>query len=161
MSQKTLEKLVLALMVLIVLIILFLVRSAGNIVFSLVLAGVVIGLPFWLGSLVRYRLTPAIDSLNSDDQLEDFPLYLRILIWAFVGIVLSLAWSYLVPLSFGLPLFYSRIAAVIGWKSLNMADGVWQYGWSIAFLAQYVMNLLMGFFSSDDTDFNDRFDYRD
>ena len=65
----------------------------------------------------------------------------------------------MVPAIFSLPLWIGRLAQMIGWKSLFGADGVWQFGWLILFLIQYLIDFGVGFMLSSDTDFEERFDY--
>lgn len=162
MSQKTLERIVVGIISVSTLIVLLFVRSLGNVVFSLALLVALVVPPFMVGTYVRFYLTPAIDSINQPEgRYEDFPLYIRVLIWIFVGLVMSWAWSYLVPFTFDLPLYFGRVAAEIGWKSLRAADGVWQYGWAIIFFVQYVVNLLFSIMFSQSEDFEDAFEYRD
>ena len=167
-TQESLQRAILGVMAVLVLVMMVVLRELGNLILSIAFLLVLVVWPFWNGSLVRYKLIPYLDSLNEpkDEEgvrhksTEDFPLWLRVLIWAFVGIFMSGLWTIIVPGIFSLPLWISRLAQMIGWKSLFAADGVWQFGWFIVFLVQYLLNFFAGFATSNDTEFYERFEYR-
>ncbi|OGD83990.1 hypothetical protein A2572_00465 [Candidatus Collierbacteria bacterium RIFOXYD1_FULL_40_9] len=168
LDQKTLERIVLGIVGAFALLLLVLRPVLGDIVFSLAMVVVLVVLPFWSDSLIRFRFIPWLDSLNENKdetlkpryerQTEDFSLWIRVTIWAFLGLLLAWIWSYAVPALFGLPLWLGRLAGAIGWKSVHASDGVWQYGWMITFVACYLVDFFAGllFLSSS---FADRFKY--
>lgn len=170
MTQKTLERIVLGVILAVALVVLFFMHELLNWLVSVVLAVAILLLPFWVDTLIRFKFIPFIDSLNESGNgeggrrgyYEDFPLWLRVLIWVFLGIVLTLSWSIIVPALFDLHLWLGRLAMSIGWRSIRTADGVWQWGWSVIFIGCYLVNFVAGqLISPRETDFTDRFDYPD
>lgn len=167
MSQKKLESIILGVVVFFALLILVTRPILGDVVLSIGLFLVLIVPPFWVDSLIRFKFIPWLDSLNEnkeelaknryDRQTEDFALWIRVTIWAFLGVLLAWIWSYFVPGVFALPLWIGRLAGAIGWKSLLSSDGVWQYGWMIVFLVQYLIDFFAGLMMS--SDFKERFKY--
>lgn len=164
LTQENLQRTILGVMIFCVLVAIFVLRNVSNIALSIFLGLVIVVLPFWLDSLVRYRVIPWLDTLNESPESrrgdsDDFPLWLRVLIWAFLGIIMASAWTFVVPFIFGLHLWLGRIALAIGWKAFALTDVAWQYGWLIVFLVQYVVSFGVGFMTSDDNVLEDRFAY--
>ena len=161
-DQMTLQKNVIRVMFALLVIFMIISRNMLNLVSFIVIGSSIIALPFWLDSLIRYHFTPWIDSLNiPNGRYDDFPLSMRVLIWAFLGFILSFLWSWIIPLLLGLPLWIGRLISYMGWHSLQMNDWRWQYGWMIAFLVQYLVNFGAGAAAGEETDIEQRFDYPD
>lgn len=161
MQQKDLQKRLIWAMVILGVVEMILIKSFGNLVLTIFFAAVILIWPFWLDSLTRFKLIPLLDSLNVSNSKygEDFPFWMRVTIWVFVGIAGSALWTVIVPVIFSLPLWIGRIAVdTIGWHSFRFY-GSWQYGWMIAFLMQYLINFIAGWMSNDSDDFSERFDY--
>ncbi len=106
----------------------------------------------------RYLYIPWLDSQNEkkpfnneeDDQprqqqpkREYFPIWLRVSLWFFVGLVLAYGWSYFVPYILTLPFSFGRIAKATGWGIFSSYDEVWQYGWLFVFMVQYIVTLII------------------
>lgn len=160
MSQSNLQNLILGIIVAFIVVTALFSSFFRNALFAGVLGLGLLLLPFLLDPFVRHRITPWLDSLNeSSRSTEEFPLWLKILIWAFLGIVLAFAWSHLAPFVLGLPLWLGRIAVSIGWKSLAVTDGAWQFGWTLQFLVSYLLSFIVGWFMSDFDYLDDRFEY--
>ncbi len=157
MSQKTLERVIWGSIGSFVLGAFLLSDVLRNVLFLLVLLAIFAVLPFWVDSLVRYKFIPFIDSLNTGpDRHEDLKVLLRILIWGFLGVVMALSWWYIVSIVFGLNLWFGRILMAIGCKSLAMTHEVWQWGWFLVFLLQFLI-LFFGWIYDIGTD--DRSNY--
>ncbi|OGD83988.1 hypothetical protein A2572_00455 [Candidatus Collierbacteria bacterium RIFOXYD1_FULL_40_9] len=160
-TQMELQKWIVWLMIAIGVALMIVLRSFGNLVLSIFFGLVIVILPFWLDSLVRFKFIPFLDSLNKPESRydEDFPLWLRVAIWAFVGITSAAIWTVLVPLIFALPLWIGSISRYLfglerlGWR-------YWQWGWMIAFLIQYLINFFAGYMLNNyEHSLEDRFEY--
>lgn len=171
-SQKDLERVVIVVIATFVVLALIAFRGLGNAVASLALFVILLVSPFYCDSQTRFKLIPWLDSLNETKEeqnvdgysrnTDDFPLWIRVTIWVFLGFVGAVAWSYIVPFIIGLPLWLSRLMGAAGWKSLASSDGVWQWGWAVVFLVSYLIDFFVGFINeSYDPKFSDRFKYPD
>lgn len=157
MTQKQLQYIVLGLIGVAVFAAILMFDRLRDGLFSLVLALIILIVPFWSDSLIRYKLIPFIDSLNTvEEQYNNFPAWMRVIMWAFFGIVVAIAWSYLMPVLVGLPFAFGRIAIALGAKTSGMSDNIWQWGWVIIFLIQYFINFFVGWMVN-----SSRFDYPD
>lgn len=159
-TQMQLEKWIKWSMVAIGIVLMLTLRSFGNLVLTIFFGLFIIAFPFWLDSLVRFKFIPYLDSLSNDEvNDEEFSIGFRVWIWSFIGITMSAIWTVIVPLIFMLPLWIGRIAhGLFGVESMRL--GVWQYGWMIIFLLQYLIDFYVGFMLRDDEgELSDRFEY--
>lgn len=161
MLQTDLEKRIMWTMIVLGVILMIVIRSFGNLVLSIFFGLTIVFFPFWLDTLVRFKLIPYLDSLNISNSRfdEEFPIGLKVLIWAFVGVAGSALWTVIVPLVFSLPLWVGSVARnLLGWESFRFF-GTWHYGWMIAFLIQYIVNFFGGSVVGEESDISDRFEY--
>ena len=159
-TQMELAKRVKWAMMFIVLVAMILIRPFGNLVLSLLFGAFIVAFPFWLEKFVRTKAIPYIDSLNRSETRynEDFPVELRVTIWAFVGVVIGAFWTILVPLIFVLPLWVNWIARNI-FSFERFSWGYWHWGWLVTFLLQYAVGFIAGWFNNEYDSFEDRFEY--
>lgn len=159
-TQMELEKRAKWAMILITLVAMILIRNFGNLVLTVFFGVFIVAFPFWLEKFIRTKAIPYLDSLNRSETKyrEDFPIDLRITIWAFVGVIVAAFWTVLVPGVFVLPLWISWIAR--GWFGFErLGWGHWQWGWMVAFLFQYLIGFVVGWFKNEYDSFEDRFEY--
>lgn len=160
-TQMELQKWIVWIMVVIGIVAMVLLRNFGNLVLTLFFGLLIVIFPFWLDSQVRFKLVPFLDSLNKTDTRysEDFPLWFRVTVWAFIGIIMSAVWTVLVPLVLALPLWIGWLARHV-FKLERLGWGYWQYGWMIAFLVQYLVDFFAGYFFNEyETSLEDKFEY--
>ncbi len=166
MTQQKLQYWILGFMAVVVVVGLFFLRDVRIVSLSILIALFLVLLPFRWDPFVRSLFTPFIDSINEriaakkSERItsDNFPLWMRVMIWAFMGIVMSLVWSWLAPTLLSLPLPIGKLAMDAGWKTLAATDGKWQYVWTLVFLGQYLANFFIGIMKSFDT-FKNHFRY--
>lgn len=159
-TQMQLEKRAKWAMFVITLIAMVLLRNFGNLVLTVFFGLFIVAFPFWLEKFIRTKAIPYLDSLNRSETKyrEDFPTELRVTIWVFVGVIAAAFWTVLVPAIFVLPLWISWVArSWFGFERLGW--GHWQWGWMVAFLLQYIINFIAGWFQNEYDSFEDRFEY--
>ena len=159
-TQMELEKRLKRAMVVIVLVAMVFLRDFGNLMLTVFFGLFIVVFPFWLEKIVRTKAIPYLDSFNRSETKyrEDFPTELRITIWAFTAVITAAFWSVLIPAIFVLPLWISWIArSWFGFERLGW--GNWQWGWMVAFLLQYIVSFIAGWFQNEYDSFEDRFEY--
>lgn len=166
LTQKQLQGAVLGFMAFLVLAAALVLKDVRNVVELVLFVLILVVPPFWLDTLTRMKFNPLVDSLNKKtNQVENFPLWMRVLIWLFVAAIASFMWSLIIPWLLELPLWIGRLAMNMGWKSMSATDGKWQYAWQLIFLGQYFVNFIWGWaratmnYNADK--FANRFDYPD
>lgn len=155
-SQKKLEYWILGAMLGVAMLAMMFLDGLRDFTVSLVFFVGALALPSTFDITNRYFFIPWLDSLNEKrfvnleveehikpQKLEYFPVWLRVAVWFFVGLVFAYAWSYFLPYILTLPFFFGRIARNTGWSFLLSNDMVWQYGWVIAFMVQYIATLIV------------------
>ena len=160
-NQMQLEKRIIWAMIGIGVVLMIALRSFGNLVLTISFGLTITILPFYLDTLVRFKLIPFLDSLNIPVSRydENFSLRFRVSLWFFVGIVSAVVWTVLVPLIFALPLWIGSIARYL-FQLERLGWGNWQWGWMVAFLIQYVINFFAGFMLNEyEHSLEDRFEY--
>ncbi len=159
MNQKKLNQLAIVFSVLALLAPVIFFESlrsfVGNLFFSILIFAVLFVLPLVISYQVITKLTPFIDSRSKSDaksqkersydydaNSENFPVYIRVLIWLAVSVLLSLVWTWLVPHLLVFPTWLGAIARGLGWEDLVSSDNVWQYYWAFVFVIEYLAILL-------------------
>lgn len=159
-SQKSVEYVILAVVSIAVLYGLYKLPVVWQVLVSIVLLVLWVLTLLYTGSVVRYVATPLLDRIDTEDNRQEFSLFMRVLIWAVLGLVLAFAWSHIAPWTISWPFMFGKIAMAIGWDSIYTSDGVWQWGWMVIFLVGYLLNLFGGWMLTNDSSFEDRFLYR-
>lgn len=160
-SQKNVEHTILAVVLAVVLYGLYKLPVVWQVLVSIVILVVWVLTLLFAGSVVRYVVTPLFDRIDTEDNRQEFSLFMRVLIWAFLGLVLAFVWSHIAPWTFSWPFMFGKIVmAATGWDSIYTSDGVWQWGWMVVFLVGYLLNFIGGWMFTNDQTFEDRFVYR-
>lgn len=159
-SQKNVEYGIIAIVSAVVLYGLYKLPVAWQVLVSIVLLVLWVLTLLFTGSVVRYMVTPLLDRIDTEDNRQEFSLLMRVLIWAFLGLVLAFCWSYIAPWTFSWPFWFGKVAMAMGWDSIYTSDGVWQWGWMVIFLVGYLLNFIGGWMFTNDQTFEDRFLYR-